>query len=174
MGRKCRQEIGTACVLRLCSDTLLQINYKWGYALWGGKSSGENRVFSNWYSEEWNEGVTPRNAHLILRWRQRSAISWADTARWSRLRTAQTSNTLLWKAVQRWMVRSIGRGSIKFSWQECGWLPLTKTRMKVSRRKNGRNAVATKVVCVRSSKAVAMKNLAVLQASPSTLAKRAA
>ena len=43
--------------------------------------------------------------------------------------------------------------------------------MKVSRRKNGRNAVATKVVCVRSSKAVAMKDLAVLQASPSTLAK---
>ena len=42
-----------------------------------------------------------------------------------------------------------------------------------SRRKNGRNAVATKVVCVRSSKAVAMKDLAVLQASPSTLAKRA-
>lgn len=52
------------------------------------------------------------------------------------------------------------------------WLTTTdKTRMKVSRRKNGRNAVATKVVCVRSSKAVAMKDLAVLQASPSTLAK---
>lgn len=46
--------------------------------------------------------------------------------------------------------------------------------MKMSRRKSGRNAVATKVVCVRFSKAVAMKDLAVLQASASTLAKRVA
>ena len=44
--------------------------------------------------------------------------------------------------------------------------------MKVSRRKNGRNAVATKVVCVRSSKAVAMKFPIALQVLSSILAKR--
>lgn len=46
--------------------------------------------------------------------------------------------------------------------------------MKRSRKKSGRNVVATKVVCVRLSKAVAMKDLAVLQAPASTLAKREA
>ena len=42
--------------------------------------------------------------------------------------------------------------------------------MKWSRRKSGRNAVAAKVACVRFSKQVAMKDLAVLQAPASTLA----
>ena len=46
--------------------------------------------------------------------------------------------------------------------------------MKWSRRKSGRNAVAAKVACVRFSKQVAMKDLAVLQAPASTLAKSGA
>ena len=46
--------------------------------------------------------------------------------------------------------------------------------MKWSRRKSGRNAAATKVACVRFSKQVAMKDLAVLQAPASALAKRVA
>ena len=41
MGRKRRQEIGTACVLRLCSDTLLQINFMWAKACKEVKVAGK-------------------------------------------------------------------------------------------------------------------------------------
>ena len=90
----------------------------------------------NWWSEKWNDGVTPWNA---------SSDTPAGGIRGNpnRLKPGevgreQPKQTKLWKVVQRWIMLPICRESIKYPWLECP-NGLTNLRMYGPYRERHRN-----------------------------------
>ena len=115
----------------------------WKYNIW-------IRFLENWYSDRWNDGVTPRNACL------NTAICVDFCSKNHGIKLAEVGRSLPkrvkpWKLSQRWDMQMICRRSIKYLWSECQcWL--TKSRMYESKRHCGRNAVSRIRECMRMSK----------------------